>query len=295
MAENSDKGIKEQQEGDRPSNKRKKLIDFDQFGRDFEKFVENINPFKLLQSPDQKSTPNNLTKKADEIQSEQFSNEWAEYSENTQKQMELAQEQKFHSQNEQLMKRIKNPKRLERRQKVLKRRQQLERERLKEFFTKQQELFRQKLREMEDERKEKLQQIRQIEKTTQEERRLQNQAIVKENRELQRKIREHRKALRIKRMAARRARQQMGKEIRKEYLTETQQIRQQSWNRFLRQQRRRTERFVKFSNRLWWRGYLTLLGWIVGIFLILMGIFYIFKFLGIDLIELMFQYTSNTG
>ncbi|MHA1887249.1 MAG: hypothetical protein ACTSX0_04435, partial [Promethearchaeota archaeon] len=174
-------------------------------------------------------------------------------------------------------------------------RQNRERERLKAFFIQQQKEFRQKLAEIEQNRKEKRQKIQQITKLTHKELQLQNQTIMQENRELQQKIREHRRTLRLKRRAARQARQQMSTQMRKEYLTETQQIRQQSWNRFLRQQRRRTERFLKYSNRLWWRGYLSLLAWIVGIFLILMGIFYIFKFLGIDLIGLVLQNTTNAG
>lgn len=87
-------------------------------------------------------------------------------------------------------------------------------------------------------------------------------------------------------------RQQVAKALRIEKKEHTQQFREESkelrkrnWEQYVRRQRRRTKRFMKFQNRLWWKGYLTLLAWIVSIFLILVALFYLFKAMGIDLIE----------
>jgi hypothetical protein len=71
-----------------------------------------------------------------------------------------------------------------------------------------------------------------------------------------------------------------------QFREESKELRKRNWQQYVRRQRRRTKRFMKFQNRLWWKGYLTLLAWILTIFLILVGIFYLFKALGIDLIEL---------
>ena len=63
--------------------------------------------------------------------------------------------------------------------------------------------------------------------------------------------------------------------------------RQKNWRRYRIRQRRRTKRFMKFRNRVWWKGYLTILGWILLIFVVVLGIFYLFKAMGINLIELL--------
>ncbi len=49
---------------------------------------------------------------------------------------------------------------------------------------------------------------------------------------------------------------------------------------------RRTSRFLKFSNRLWWRSYLTIIGWIFLIFITIVGIFYLLKAVGLNVLDL---------
>ncbi|WP_457557905.1 hypothetical protein [Candidatus Harpocratesius sp.] len=279
------------------SEERKKIIDFEKIGQDFEEFVNAINPFKNLNIQFFKNTKSQSQDSTQPLESSQIissenemNDAWLQFSQKTQNSLEQAQEERFLQEEKRLAKRVKNKKIFERRHKRLILRQKRDRRRIKAFFEHQQEEFRQKLKEIEQDRRKKRQQVRQIEKKTLQETRLQNEAILQENRELQQKIREHRRALRIKRRAARKARRQMAVQMHKEYISETQQIRQQNWERFIRRQRRQTERFVKFSNRLWWQGYISLLAWIVGIFLILMAIFYIFKALGVNLFDLI----SNT-
>lgn len=278
--------------GKMPEEK-KKIIDFEKIGQDFEEFVDAINPFKNLNIQifkNSKSQSQDIKQPFQSSQKESSENEinkaWLQFSQSTQNSLEQAQEERFLQEEKRLEKRVKNKKVFERRHKRLLQRQERDRRRIKAFFEHQQEEFKQKLNEIEQSRREKRQLVRQIEKKTLQEARLQNEAILQENRELQQKIREHRRALRIKRRAARKARRQMAVQMQKEYISETQQIRQQNWERFIRRQRRQTERFVKFSNRLWWRGYISLLAWIVGIFLVLMAIFYIFKGLGVNLFDL---------
>ena len=75
------------------------------------------------------------------------------------------------------------------------------------------------------------------------------------------------------------------KEHKKQFREESKELRKRNWQQYVRRQRRRTKRFMKYQNRLWWKGYLTFLAWILSIFLILVAIFYLFKSMGIDLIE----------
>ena len=75
------------------------------------------------------------------------------------------------------------------------------------------------------------------------------------------------------------------KEHAQQFREESKSIRKRNWQQYVRRRRRRTKRFMKFRHRLWWKGYLTFLAWILSIFLILVGIFYLFKALGINLID----------
>ncbi|MHA1886655.1 MAG: hypothetical protein ACTSX0_01385, partial [Promethearchaeota archaeon] len=129
---------------------KKKIIDFDKFRQDFEQFVENINPLKIFETNQtnqlnkepltamQTSDSKNKLDISNSSQDENFTNEWSQYTQSVQKEMENAQEQKFQRQNQQLAKKIKNKNRLKRQQTRLHNRQNRERERLKAFFIQQQ-------------------------------------------------------------------------------------------------------------------------------------------------------------
>ena len=71
----------------------------------------------------------------------------------------------------------------------------------------------------------------------------------------------------------------------KQFRDESKQLRKRNWQQYVRRSRRRRKRFIHFQNRLWWKGYVTFLAWIVSIFLVLIGIFYLFQLFDINLIE----------
>ena len=79
---------------------------------------------------------------------------------------------------------------------------------------------------------------------------------------------------------------QKRKESFKEITTEKKQMRKENWNRYIRMQRRKTQRFMKFQNRLWWKGYLTFLLEVILIVAFLAFLLWIFQLIGVDLIEL---------
>lgn len=79
---------------------------------------------------------------------------------------------------------------------------------------------------------------------------------------------------------------QKRKESFKKTTAEKQQMRKENWNRFVRMQRRKTQRFMKFQNRLWWKGYLTFLLEVTLIVAFLAFLLWIFQLIGVDLIEL---------
>ncbi|MHA1675377.1 MAG: hypothetical protein ACTSYI_17335 [Promethearchaeota archaeon] len=203
---------------------------------------------------------------------------------NSQKELTSWQENQDKQREERIQRRIKNQKIRQKRQERMQHRRQKNQTRTQEFFKKQKEEFKAKMQELEVQRQNRVKDRKNIAKLSNAESKLQNQAIHAESQNIQDQIREHRQDLRQKRQAARKTRLNYKQDIRKNYQTETKEIQQKNWNRFTRRQKRRTERFFKFQNRLWWRGYLSLLAWILGIFLILMAIIYIFKLMDIDLL-----------
>jgi len=79
---------------------------------------------------------------------------------------------------------------------------------------------------------------------------------------------------------------QKRKSTSKEITSEKQQVRKDNWNRFLRLQRRKRQRFMKFQNRLWWKGYLTFLLEILLIVGLVLFVLWIFQLAGVNLVEL---------
>ena len=53
------------------------------------------------------------------------------------------------------------------------------------------------------------------------------------------------------------------------------------WNRFMEGQKKSYDRFVGFSNRLWWKGYLNFLLWMIFIIVILISVIYVLNYFGI--------------
>ncbi len=72
----------------------------------------------------------------------------------------------------------------------------------------------------------------------------------------------------------------------KEITSEKQQVRKDNWNKFIRLQQRKTQRFLKFQNRLWWKGYFTFIIEVLLIVGFIVFILWIFQLIGINLIEL---------
>ncbi|MHA1920903.1 MAG: hypothetical protein ACTSWX_14235 [Promethearchaeota archaeon] len=70
----------------------------------------------------------------------------------------------------------------------------------------------------------------------------------------------------------------------KEITAEKQQIRKDNWNKFIRLQQRKTQRFIKFQNRLWWKGYLNFLLEVILIVGLLLFVLWIFQLIGVNLI-----------
>ncbi|MHA1476375.1 MAG: hypothetical protein ACTSQ5_14470 [Promethearchaeota archaeon] len=79
---------------------------------------------------------------------------------------------------------------------------------------------------------------------------------------------------------------QKRRETTKEITSEKQQVRKDNWNRFLRLQRRKRQRFMKFQNRLWWKGYFTFLLEILLLVGFILFILWIFNLVGVNIIEL---------
>ncbi|MHA1613072.1 MAG: hypothetical protein ACTSYU_13525 [Promethearchaeota archaeon] len=204
---------------------------------------------------------------------------------NSQKEIASWQESQNKRREERIKVRIKNQKIRQKRQERMQHRRQRSKARTQEFFKKQQEEFKAKIQELEIQRQNRVKDRKNIAKLIRTESNLQNKANIAESQNIQDQIRQHRQEIRQKRQAARKTRRKYKQDARKDYQNETKEIQQKNWNRFTRRQKRRTERFFKFQNRLWWRGYLSLLAWVLGIFLILMAIIYIFKLMDIDLLE----------
>ena len=87
---------------------------------------------------------------------------------------------------------------------------------------------------------------------------------------------------------------QKRKEAAKEISTEKQQVRKENWNKFIRLQKRKTERFLKFQNRLWWKGYFTFLLEIILIVGFILFILWIFQLVGVNIIELIENLFSSS-
>ncbi|TFH28819.1 MAG: hypothetical protein E4G98_04805 [Promethearchaeota archaeon] len=232
-------------------------------------FVEMTQDFDI-----DSSNPSDLEKK------------YNAFIQNSQKEISSWQESQDKQREERIKRRTKNQKIRQKRQEQMQHRRQRNQTRTQEFFKKQQEEFKAKMQELEIHRQNRVNDRKKIAQLTSTESKLQNQAILADSQNIQDQIRQHRQDLRQKRQAARKTRQNYIQDSRKDYHAETKDIQQKNWNRFTRRQKRRTERFFNFQNRLWWRGYLSLLAWILGIFLILMAIIYIFKLMGIDLLEI---------
>lgn len=79
---------------------------------------------------------------------------------------------------------------------------------------------------------------------------------------------------------------QKRREAAKEITSEKQQVRKDNWNRFLRLQRRKRQRFIKFQNRLWWKGYFTFILEVLLIVGFILFILWIFNLVGVNIIEL---------
>lgn len=79
---------------------------------------------------------------------------------------------------------------------------------------------------------------------------------------------------------------QKRKETSKEIFAEKHQVRKQNWNRFIKLQQRKTQRFFKFQNRLWWKGYFTFLLEVILIVGFILFLLWIFQLVGVNLIDL---------
>jgi hypothetical protein len=54
-----------------------------------------------------------------------------------------------------------------------------------------------------------------------------------------------------------------------------------NWNTFLEGQQQSYDRFSRMSNRMWWKGYLNFLLWMIFMIAIIMGVIFILKYFGI--------------
>lgn len=60
----------------------------------------------------------------------------------------------------------------------------------------------------------------------------------------------------------------------------------EGWNRFMSGQKKSYNRFMRFSNRLWWKGYLNFLLWMIFMIAVIIAVIYVLNFFGITPNEL---------
>jgi hypothetical protein len=72
---------------------------------------------------------------------------------------------------------------------------------------------------------------------------------------------------------------------RKENVQKTMQVMSESWNNMMTQQKESAKHFEKMSNRLWWKGYVNFLLWILLIVFIFTGVMWIFQQIGFDITQ----------
>ena len=159
-------------------------------------------------------------------------------------------------------------------------------EQLKHFFEQQQQEFQKKLLQLQQKSSVQTQTSTQIQVE-------QDQLRVLEDEKRSQLIQDQQQTSRdliAKRRLTHQNLQRSRKLRRKQAAQQNQELLKQNWDRFVRIQQRKTERYVKFSNRLWWKGYFNFMIWIVVIVGVLLGIIYLFDYFGINLIALAQKY-----
>lgn len=163
-------------------------------------------------------------------------------------------------------------------------------EKVDHFFKSQQALFEDKIRQMENQFKEDQAKMKQ--KALDRQQKLQDQ---KQNRIDQReKKKEENQQARIlrKELHEQNIQQKQDNRLDKkrqklEYQIQSREMRQESWDKFSKRQQKRTRRFLKFQNRLWWKGYFTFMAWILMILIVIVGIGFILNYIGFNVTDLL--------
>lgn len=70
---------------------------------------------------------------------------------------------------------------------------------------------------------------------------------------------------------------------RKENFEKTNQAMTDAWNNVVKQQKKDMENFSKIQTRLWWKGYLNVMLWILGFILVIAGVLWLLKVIGLDI------------
>ncbi len=257
----------------------------DKLKADFDRLLDNINPFKHQDTASSEAKDRPRLFKTREAREDNFEQKWEEFSGNTQKTLESWQEERLAQREARIKQRFKNQKLRQNRLEHLQQQRQKERAQVQAFFGTQKEDFRQKLQELEGDRQTRAQERRNVRRLYTKESQLRNRAVAQSRQVTRQKLRGQRRTVRVKRSSALQARRNMKHGIRQEYVAETKELRQENWQNYVQHQKKQTQKFFKFQNRLWWRGYLSLLAWVFGIFILAIAIIYIFRLLGIDLIE----------